>query len=257
MYHSISDDEENSSHPYYHINTTQAVFSKHMRFLSDNDYTVVDLGDLKACFDTNNKSARKFVVITFDDGYRDFYTHAYPILQKHHFPATVFLSTDFIDENRKRFKGKECLTWIEVQELHDKGVSFGSHSLSHSILYHLSWKEICRELLDSRHQIEEKLQVPTYSFCYPYAFPQEDQEFVMRFKNELADQGYRFAVNTVIGRNGSKSDFLSLTRLPLNHCDDEKLFGAKLIGAYDWMASVQLFGRHAKFPLKRIRTRSS
>jgi hypothetical protein len=47
MYHSISDDKESVSHPYYHINTTPAVFAEHMRFLSENDYSVIDLKDLK------------------------------------------------------------------------------------------------------------------------------------------------------------------------------------------------------------------
>jgi len=251
MYHSISADKESASHPYYWINTAPAVFSEQMKFLSDHDYTVVDLRDLKACLDANNKSVRKFVVITFDDGYRDFYTNAFPILQKYQFPATVFLPTDFIDENRKTFNGKECLAWAEVEELHGKGISFGSHSLSHSILYHLSWGKIRRELSDSRHRIENSLHAPVGSFCYPYAFPQEDSSFVLRFKQELADQGYRFAVNTVIGRTGSESDFLSLVRLPINRDDNEKLFEAKLLGGYDWMASAQALTRRMKFHLHR------
>jgi peptidoglycan/xylan/chitin deacetylase (PgdA/CDA1 family) len=250
MYHSISDDNESTTHPYYHINTTPAVFTEQMRFLSENDYSVVDLHDLKNCFDRNNNLTRKFVVITFDDGYLDFYTNAFPILQKYHFPATVFLPTDFINENRKTFKDKECLAWAEVRELHNKGISFGSHTLSHSQLYRLPWEKVRQELVDSRFRIEDDLHAPVTSFCYPYAFPQEDRDFVLRFKHELVDQGYRFAVNTVIGRAGRESDLLSLARLPVNQGDDEKLFKAKLLGRYDWMAGAQAIVRRIKFHLR-------
>jgi len=249
MYHSISDHKESGSHPYYHINTSPSVFSEHMRFLSDHNYTVVDLKDLKNCFDTNNKPLNKFAVITFDDGYRDFYTNAFPILQKYHFPATVFLPTDFINEDRVTFKGRECLAWSEVRESHKKGISFGSHTLSHPELYRLSWEMVRQELLDSRLRIEDDLHTPVTNFCYPYAFPQEDQDFVLRFKQELVGQGYHFAVNTVIGRAGRESDPLSLARLPVNHGDDEKLFKAKLLGGYDWMARAQAFVRRIKFQL--------
>jgi hypothetical protein len=61
------------------------------------------------------------------------------------------------------------------------------------------------------------------------------------------------AVNTVIGRAGSKSDPLSLPRLPLNQADDEKFFAAKLTGAYDWLAGAQALVRSIKSHLHRAR----
>ncbi len=254
MYHSISDDKENTSHPYYHINTSLAVFAEHMRFLSENDYSVVNLQDLGKCFDTTDKSARKNAVITFDDGYRDFYTNAFPILKEHCYPATVFLPTSFIDTRRKTFKGKDCLTWAEVRELHNNGVSFGSHTASHPELYNLSWKMINQELSDSRRRIEDELQAAVNIFSYPYAFPQEDPDFVLRFKQELLENGYHIAVTTIIGRAGHGYDPLILARLPINKGDDDKLFEAKLLGDYDWMAGAQSLVRRLKFHLRNART---
>lgn len=261
MYHSISDDKENTPHPYYHINTTPAVFAEQMRFLSENDYSVVDLKDLKITSHPPGGGGLGrgggCAVITFDDGYCDFYRNAFPILQKYHFPATVFLPTNFINDDRKTFKGKECLTWAEVRELHDKGISFGSHTQGHPELNRLPWERVRQELLESRLRIEDELHTPVTSFCYPYAFPQEDRDFVLRFKRELVDQGYRSAVTTVIGRTGHESDLLSLARLPVNQGDDEKLFEAKLLGGYDWMAGVQAFVRRIKFHLHSARSDNS
>jgi peptidoglycan/xylan/chitin deacetylase (PgdA/CDA1 family) len=253
MYHSISDDKESTTHPYYRVNTSPAVFAEHMRYFSENDYSVVDLQDLEKCFDTTDKSTKKIAVITFDDGYRDFYTNAFPILQEHRYPATVFLPTSFIDKKRYKFKGKECLSWGEVRELHYNGISIGSHSVSHPELYNLSWKMIHQELNGSRRRIEDELQAVINIFSYPYAFPQEDHDFVLHFKQELLENGYHAAVTTIIGRTGREHDPLILARLPVNQCDDDKLFEAKLFGDYDWMAGAQSFARSVKFHLRNAR----
>ena len=114
MYHSISDEKE-KSHPYYHVNTSPAVFDAHMRYLHENNYSVINLQDLEKSFDTRDSS--KYVVITFDDGFHDFFTNAFPILKKYNFSATVFLPTGFIHNERLSFKGKECMTWDEVRQL--------------------------------------------------------------------------------------------------------------------------------------------
>jgi len=243
MYHSISDDEENSSHPYYHINTTQAVFSKHMRFLSDNDYTVVDLKDLKDCFETNNESTNKFAVITFDDGYRDFYTNALPILQRHHYSATVFLPTTYIG---KSFQERLCLTWDQVRELRKLGYHFGSHTATHQQLHNLSMLKVREELRRSKIQIDDALGEKTFTFSYPFRFPEHDCKFVNLLREEMMALGYKTGVTTIIGRAGIVTDQLFLKRLPANSSDDAVLLNAKLKGSYDVIHVAQYAAKLAK-----------
>src|SRR5882724_221027 len=104
MYHSISDNLFGMSHPYFHINTSPEIFAKQMRWLRSAGYRTISLDEA-----LNGLQARadlaKSVVLTFDDGYRDFYTEALPILKQHGFTATLFLLSDRIGNSPARIEG--------------------------------------------------------------------------------------------------------------------------------------------------------
>jgi len=249
MYHSISDVKE-YSHPYYHVNTSPAVFEAHMRYLSENNYDVINLRNLTDNFDANHSA--KQVVITFDDGFLDFYTNAYPILNKFGFTATVFLPTAFIQTNRTSFKDNPCMTWNEVRKLITKGISFGSHTANHPQLADLNEKEVKHEIESSRQRIEDETGTKIDSFSYPFAFPQENQNFIARYKEILVEQGYRTAVTTIIGRAAiGLDDPLFLKRIPANNGDDPLFFQLKLQGAYDWLQTPQSFFKHIKGSIQK------
>jgi peptidoglycan/xylan/chitin deacetylase (PgdA/CDA1 family) len=178
-------------------------------------------------------------VLTFDDGFRDFLTDAWPVIHDFGFTATMFVPTAYIADRRQWLNGKACLTWAEIRTLHRQGVSFGSHSVTHPLLHKLPVPELRRELRHSRLQLERELATPVHAFAYPYALPQEDPVFLTQLREILLDEGYRLAVTTAIGRLQRGDDPLLLRRLPMNDCDDEALFLGKLDGAYDWMAGAQ------------------
>jgi hypothetical protein len=190
-----------------------------------------------------------YVVITFDDGFRDFNTNAFPILEKYGFTATMFLSTGFIN-NGSRFKGEKCLSWDEVRELHRKGIKFGSHTVTHPQLKTLNTKQIEYEVRKSKEDIEDNLGESTDSFSYPYKFPEEDKNFTMYLRDLLNKYGYKNGVSTILGiaKNGNNNFFLK--RIPLNSCDDISLLRAKLQGGYDWLHMPQLFSKHLKNTLR-------
>lgn len=238
MYHSVSSDLEQGVKPYYRLVTSPGRFREQMQWLSELGYTGVALEEALSGGIHSSLTGRQ-VAITFDDGFQDFYTEAWQILERHGFTATVYLPTGFISQTRKSFGGRQCLTWDEVRELRRSGIWFGSHTVTHPKLYNLSWKEIDRETKNSKECIEEELQEEVTSFAYPYAFPQEDDQFRRTITTLLRDRGYRSCVTTVIGRSRSADDPLFLSRLPVNSCDDRQLFEAKLQGAYDWLASAQ------------------
>ncbi|HKB89637.1 MAG TPA: polysaccharide deacetylase family protein, partial [Opitutaceae bacterium] len=185
------------------------------------------------------KMTRLPVVITFDDGFRDFHTSAFPALRRHNFSATMYLPTAFIGDSRRSFKSRECLTWNEVTELHENGIEFGSHTVNHPRLTDLGWSDIDTELRQSKDSIECRLGCSVSAFGYPYAFPQADKSFTRRFNELLAAIGYQSCATTTIGRASFKHDILQLPRLPINTDDDRSLFIAKMDGAYDWAGVPQ------------------
>jgi peptidoglycan/xylan/chitin deacetylase (PgdA/CDA1 family) len=274
MYHGVSDEPEPGIRPYYRTNTSPRRFAEQMRFLFENGYRTLDLAAavkwLKAENDSTDEPSASIacnrrltvrpVVITFDDGYQNFYTKAFPVLREFDFTATIFLPTGLIEEgkagravsaengpthgsqNPKRtpLSGHgPFLTWEQVRKLRRAGITFGSHSVTHPKLIDLDWPEIESELMQSKFDIEQHLSESIATFAYPYRFPGANGTFVDRFKLLLQKAGYDCCVTTELGRMKSEGDLFRLRRLPINSCDDTQLFRAKLEGNYDWLRCPQ------------------
>lgn len=279
MYHSITDDPEPGVSPYYRVNTSPSVFRQHMQFLADHGYRTLTLDQLvsalRSAARTHNSdlkpqssSLARPVVITFDDGFRNFYTEAFPVLQEHNFTATMFLPTAFIG-GCQHIQGSRCdgstfkvpphspfaihqsrpdqfLTWNEVRELRKSGLEFGSHTVSHPKLVELDWPEIRSEVSNSKSEIEQQLAEPITAFCYPYAFPQPDRSFARVFSELLGETGYTCCTTTGLGRVQLGDDPYQLSRLPVNALDDAAFLAAKLDGSYDWLATPQVLVKSAQ-----------
>jgi peptidoglycan/xylan/chitin deacetylase (PgdA/CDA1 family) len=243
MYHSVSNEPETEAHPYFWVNTTPERFEAQMRFLKENNYNVISLSHgVELLYGAGNKSNKQasYVVITFDDGFRDFYLIAFPILQKYGFTATVFMPTDYITDHTKKMAGKEHLSWDEVSELYKHGISFGSHTVNHAQLKDLNSEQVKDEIRHSKQIIESKIGAPIDSFSYPFAFPEEDKELTRRLTDTLIACGYKYGVSTRLGRASAKDPIYFLKRLPVNSRDDLTFFKAKLEGGYDWLHWIQL-----------------
>lgn len=239
MYHSVSDRSEAGVEPYYRTSTSPKVFAEQMALLRAGGWEAVSLRTGLEILRSKHVAQGKVVALTFDDGFRDFRTAAFPILRQYGFAATVYLPTAFIGRQPIQFKAHECLTWDEVRELHQSGIEFGSHTVSHPELVRLPWPEIEREVRDSKIEIEQRLGARVAAFAYPYAFPRAERNFVGRLCRLLSETGYESCVTTDIGRASASTDLFAIPRLPMNDCDDAELLKAKLDGAYDWLAAPQ------------------
>jgi len=245
MYHSVTDKQDIEVHPYYRTVTSPRMFASQLEYLHTKGYKTCTLTQAVQRVQKSETTAN-LVVITFDDGYRDFYLHAFPVLNRYGFDATVFLPTSFIGEVPLSFKGKECITWNEARELSRQGVQFGSHTVNHPQLRDLSLTAVNEEIERSKRTIEDKLGRAVVSFAYPFAFPQTDREFMKFLRDSLERVGYENGVCTMVGRANRHSEPYFLQRLPVNSCDDLQLFRAKLAGAYDWVARPQSLAKMAK-----------
>jgi len=245
MYHSISDTPEPGFSPYYKVCTSPRRFAEQMQSLAETGWKGVTLREGLDVLAGKKPMAGRPVAITFDDGFQDFYTAAFPVLKQHGFAATMYLPTAFIGDDRRSFKSHACLNWSEIREMHRTGIEFGSHTVNHPVLYELSWKEIETELRESKSTIEDQLEHPVSAFAYPYAFPQMEIRFIKQFCDLLCHIGYQNSVTTIVGRARSQDSFFQLSRLPANTSDDRSLFEAKLSGAYDWVAIPQILRKKA------------
>lgn len=252
MYHSVSDTVETHRAAYFQVCTSPGQFRGQMEYLRRNQWQGVTLAEGIRRMNAGEDLART-VVITFDDGFRDFYSAAFPILRDLGFNATMYLPTAYIGDHPRQFLGHECMVWSEVRELHRTGVEFGSHTVNHPRLIELPAYEVERELRDSKDVLEQQLGARVTSFAYPFAFPAADHGFVSTLERLLLGLGYENSVTTTIGRLQPRAGSFGIPRLPMNTADDDALLGAKLAGAYDWVRELQYLRKRA---VRRTSTRS-
>lgn len=244
MYHSIQEGVSDRR-PYYDINTSPVRFEQQMKFLREQGYESVHLGEARNLLAQDNWDSR-YVVITFDDGYRDFLTTAYPIMAEFSHTAVLFVPSGLIQDGRTNFLQRECLTWSEIRELHAKGIEIGSHSVTHRELKFLGTSELEAEVADSKRTIEDKIGHSVTSFSYPYAFPESEAAFSSTLRELLEKHGYQNGVTTILGSSSRDSDRFLLPRLPANSSDDIPLFRAKLEGHYDWLHAAQYLAKKVR-----------
>lgn len=175
-----------------------------LRYLTVRDYRLVSLETAAEALGGTSPRRENLACLTFDDGYRDFYTHAFPLLQKYGAPATVFLVTGCIGDtnhwdDRYGLPPLPLLSREEILELDAQGVEFGSHTVSHRRLTRLSAVEQRREIVDSKRALEDLLNRPIHFFCYPHMDCDE------RVQSLVRDAGYSGACG---GEQASHSRYL-------------------------------------------------
>jgi len=196
-------------------------FQAQMNYLHKKGYTSFTLEDYVAGMKQNNLP-EKTVVITFDDGYRDNYLFAFPILKQYGFRGTFFLTVAYIGTNevlpmcREKSGPVEVedlpLTWEQIAEMKEYGMEFGSHTCYHWHLDELPEEEMVKELTESKRCLEEKLQSKVTSFCYPSG------RFDKRVKEAVCRAGYLAAVVTPRHEQPDE-DLYSLKRIGIYFCD--------------------------------------
>jgi peptidoglycan/xylan/chitin deacetylase (PgdA/CDA1 family) len=229
-YHGVT--ERSKRHPSdahgLHIRADR--FEKQLDYLRRN-YKVISLAEfVKAC---QNKAPLPdySVVLTFDDGYRNFLTCALPRLAARNMHVSIFLITDRIQSNNQSQLNKwsesddeRFLSWEEVKTLQQHGVEIGSHTCSHRKLSEIVPVEAERELLASHQTIAARLSQPTMPLAFPYG-SYSDATIAMTRKLP-----YTCALTTDAGTNGHATDLFLLRRNLIGDDDDEALFAARVSG---------------------------
>lgn len=170
-YHSVSKHRKDS------LAVRPADFEYQIAWLHRHGYRSVTLAQFMT---QTTERGERIVVITFDDGYADNYTMAFPILRRYGFVATIFLVSDFVNTDqllpsdlpkitsRSDYALYQQLTWEQIQKMVVHNFEFGSHTCTHPCeLAALSAEQYWEEIARSRTDIQVKLGCDVVSFCYP------------------------------------------------------------------------------------------
>lgn len=202
LYHHVAEDTPAST------SVTPDTFRKHMAYL-DEHYNVLSLNEVMPSLKAGEALPGKTVVITFDDGYKNIFENAHPILQKYGFPYTIFINPAEIGISPSQ------LTWQQVNDMQQEGVSFANHTLNHVHMLEKSPGErddawlvrVWDNVMQAESQLKEKTGESFKYLAYPFG------EFNQTLARKVKEEGFiGFAQHS--GAVGPTSDFTALPRFP-------------------------------------------
>ena len=150
----------------------RAMFERHCRFFKRH-FRVIELADLVKRLE-RGEPVNRHLAITFDDGYRDNFEHARPILEMLSLPATFFVVSQWIGTDVVPWWDREhgvrhpWMTWDQVRTLSRRGFHIGAHTRTHADLGALSGAAALEEIVGGRVELERQLGLPVTLFAYPY-----------------------------------------------------------------------------------------
>lgn len=221
-YHSIDDSGSV-------ISTPPHEFRDQMQILQDRRFNIISLNNLVNFMRNKQPLPSKTAVITFDDGFKNFYLKAYPILQEFGFSATVFLVPGYIGKTSRwnaTLRGMpvlDLLEWRQIKEMVNKGIDFGAHSMSHEVLTKLPIEEVHREINQSKLAIQNHLERDNMFFAYPYGSTNMEIKAVVQ-------AGFQGACGTCMDFVRTDSDIYELPRIDMFYFSNNSFF--RYIGTF-------------------------
>jgi peptidoglycan/xylan/chitin deacetylase (PgdA/CDA1 family) len=197
MYHAIGGPGEP---PSCYV-TPRRRFARQMAWLRWRRYRVVPLSELAACLREHRLPAPRTVAITFDDGYADNYEHAWPILRRYAFPATIFVVSQAAGgragwTSDPALAGRPLLTHQQLADMNAGGVQIGAHTRRHVSLTEVPPTEQELEVRGSREDLEQRSGRTVRAFAYPFG----------DFHPELATLVSRCGFDVACGSRGGVND---------------------------------------------------
>jgi peptidoglycan/xylan/chitin deacetylase (PgdA/CDA1 family) len=202
MYHYLSQPPADADIYRRDLSVTPELFAAHLTSLRAAGYTTISLYALVAALTQGAALPPRPVILTFDDGYRDNYENAFPLLKAHNMTATFFVVTDFIDEQRP-----EYLTWEMVREMYHAGMSIESHGRNHVRLRGKDQAYLVWQALGSAETIQAELGVRPRFICYPSG------EYDQLTMDIFQSAHYWAGLTTIQGATHSSEDLFELRRV--------------------------------------------
>ena len=207
MYHRIV--PEAPKHSHHGIWVTVQSFEQNLHSLQHRGYSSITFEQYQLFLNGKFTLPKKPVILTFDDGYEDNYTYAFPLLKKYGFSAVIFLVAEI--KRRTNFWDAEepqvpLLNNEQIREMSGAGIEFGSHTVTHLDLTQCPPDLIQKELIKSKKILEHRTGKDIISLAYPYGAVNE------RIKALTAEAGYTFGIATNSGPVKFYEDLLEIRR---------------------------------------------
>lgn len=201
LYHYISRNENKNDTIRTGLSTPPDVFEAQLALLSQHGFTTITLDELAAAFSGAVSLPAKPVILTFDDGYEDFYANAAPLMKKYNMKGMSFIPTGLVG-------GGNYMTWSQIEELaHTPNVVFGAHSVHHYVLPSMNDVQLNKEVIDSKKVLENHVGYRINWFCYPYG------SFDARVVGMVKNAGFVGSLTTLPGVWHYQSRFFYIPRL--------------------------------------------
>jgi peptidoglycan/xylan/chitin deacetylase (PgdA/CDA1 family) len=221
MYHYISVPPADADIYRKDLSVSPELFDAQLTYLHDNGYTVVTLDDLLYALTRGDALPEKPVILTFDDGYTDNYTNAFPILSRHGMTGQFFIISDFVNAGREGY-----MSWPQIEEMAVAGQRFGSHSRDHPNLSGQDVDYLVWQALGGAEAIQDHLGYHPRWIAYPSGH--YDAQTIAVYHSA----GYWGGLTTQQGATHTLDGIFELERVRVRGSHSPEDLGALL--ALDW-----------------------
>lgn len=205
------------------ISTSPEKFRSQMQYLSDSSCNVISLNEIATSIREKQPFPPRSLAITFDDGFKNNYDIAYPILKEYEFKATIFPVTDYCGRNNQ-WHGQpaeipvlEIMNWDEVIEMANNGIDFGAHTVNHPNLTKLTYDKAEEEITRSKSILEKRIGKTPHFFAYPYGYFNKN---IVNIVNRYFDG----ACSTELAIANNKSNPFILERVDVFYLKHDMIF---------------------------------
>ncbi len=202
-YHRIRDDDKEPD-----ISVSTENFKRQISYLK-NHFNVISLNDIVDNLSNQPNTSIDNIAITFDDGYKDNFLNAFPILKNYKLPAIIFLVSGQIA------KREDMLNMNEIEIMKNNGIVFGSHTVNHVILTKVDIDTAAKEIFNSKQELENLLNEKVEFFAYPRG---KKNNFNEQIKALVKKAGYKAAFTTENGEVNNRSNLFELKRIGIRNC---------------------------------------
>jgi peptidoglycan/xylan/chitin deacetylase (PgdA/CDA1 family) len=205
MYHYVGPLPENPDQYRVELTVSTQRFREHLEYLASQGYSSVSLYEVNSALLSGTPLPAKPIVLTFDDGYRDHYDNVLPLLREFNFNGTFFVITGYADQGLPQY-----LSWAQIQEMAQQGMSIEPHTKSHIDLRQRTRDELIYEIVGSVESIQAHTGQSGAIFAYPGG-RYDDQTLSV-----LHDTSVRRAVTTEHGSLLTSDNLYELPRLRIS-----------------------------------------